>query len=84
VATTLGYGPRYLHSTGQLHKGGPPSGVFAQVLQEPTEDRQIPGAGYSFGRLVEAQAAGDLAALHERGRRAQRVSLEELLNWSAR
>jgi hypothetical protein len=83
VATTLGYGPRYLHSTGQLHKGGPPSGVFIQVLEEPREDREIPGAGYTFGRLIAAQAAGDLAALRERGRRAERVSLEALLSWGA-
>jgi len=83
VATTLGYGPRYLHSTGQLHKGGPPSGVFVQVLEEPREDREIPGAGYTFGRLIAAQAAGDLSALRERGRRAERVSLEALLSWGA-
>jgi len=83
VATTLGYGPRYLHSTGQLHKGGPPSGVFVQVLEEPREDREIPGAGYTFGRLIAAQADGDLAALRERGRRAERVSLDALLSWGA-
>lgn len=82
VATTLGYGPRYLHSTGQLHKGGPSSGVFVQVLEEPSEDRPIPGQSYTFGRLIEAQAAGDLAALRERGRRAARVPLDDLLNWS--
>jgi hypothetical protein len=81
VATTLGYGPRYLHSTGQLHKGGPPSGVFLQVFEEPTEDREVPGAGYTFGRLIAAQAQGDLAALRERGRRAARVSLDALLTW---
>jgi glucose-6-phosphate isomerase len=83
VATTLGYGPRYLHSTGQLHKGGPPGGVFVQVLEEPREDREIPGAGYTFGRLIAAQAAGDLAALRERGRRAERVSLDALVSWGA-
>jgi transaldolase/glucose-6-phosphate isomerase len=79
VATTLGYGPRYLHSTGQLHKGGPNTGVFLQVFQEPAEDREVPRAGYTFGRLIAAQAAGDLAALRDRGRRAGRVSLESLL-----
>ena len=79
VATTLGYGPRYLHSTGQLHKGGPANGVFIQVFQEPSEDREIPGADYSFGRLIAAQAAGDLASLRERGRRVARVPLEALL-----
>ena len=82
VATTLGYGPRYLHSTGQLHKGGPATGVFVQVVQEAREDREIPGAGYSFGRLIEAQADGDLAALRERGHRVARVSLDTLLEWS--
>ena len=83
VATTLGYGPRYLHSTGQLHKGGPATGVFVQVLQDVGEDRGIPGAGYSFGRLIRAQADGDLAALRERGRRVARVPLEALLEWAA-
>ncbi|MGH2546485.1 MAG: hypothetical protein ACRDHJ_06355, partial [Actinomycetota bacterium] len=81
VATTLGYGPRYLHSTGQLHKGGPPSGVFVQVVEEPEEDRPIPGRPFTFGRLIAAQAAGDLAALRERGRRAGRVPLEALVAW---
>jgi transaldolase/glucose-6-phosphate isomerase len=83
VATTLGYGPRYLHSTGQLHKGGPNTGVFVQVLEGPHEDRPIPGQSFTFGRLMEAQAAGDLAALRERGRRAARVALDDLLNWSS-
>lgn len=83
VATTLGYGPRYLHSTGQLHKGGPETGLFVQVLEEPREDREIPGAGYTFGRLIAAQAAGELAALRERGRRVARVPLEVLLGWGA-
>jgi hypothetical protein len=81
VLTTLGYGPRYLHSTGQLHKGGPPSGVFVQVVEEPAEDRPIPGRPFTFGRLVAAQAAGDLAALRERGRRTARVSPEALVAW---
>ncbi len=82
VPTTLGYGPRYLHSTGQLHKGGPPSGVFVQVVEEPEEDRPIPGRPFTFGRLIAAQAAGDLAALRERGRRAARVPLEDLVAWT--
>jgi transaldolase/glucose-6-phosphate isomerase len=82
VATTLAYGPRYLHSTGQLHKGGPNTGVFLQVFEEPREDRSIPGRPYTFGRLIVAQAAGDLAALRERGRRAGRVALDELVAWS--
>jgi transaldolase / glucose-6-phosphate isomerase len=82
VATTLGYGPRYLHSTGQLHKGGPNTGVFIQVFDEPKEDRPIPGREFTFGQLIAAQAAGDLAALRERGRRAARVPREALLAWS--
>ena len=83
VATTLGIGPRYLHSTGQLHKGGPDTGVFLQVFADPTQDREIPGEPYTFGGLIAAQAAGDLAALRSRGRRAGRVGLEELLGWAA-
>jgi glucose-6-phosphate isomerase len=82
VATTLGYGPRYLHSTGQLHKGGPDTGVFLQVTGEPEEDRPIPGRSFTFGRLIGAQAAGDLAALRERGRRVARVTTEDLVAWS--
>jgi transaldolase / glucose-6-phosphate isomerase len=82
VATTLGYGPRYLHSTGQLHKGGPDTGVFIQVLEEPEQDRPIPGRPYTFGDLIAAQAAGDVAALRERGRRAVRVSLDDVVAWS--
>ncbi|MGH2683103.1 MAG: glucose-6-phosphate isomerase [Actinomycetota bacterium] len=81
VATTLGFGPRYLHSTGQYHKGGPNTGVFLQVFEEPEEDRAIPGEDFSFGRLLAAQAAGDLVALRERGRRAARVGVEDLLSW---
>ena len=60
AATTFGYGPRYLHSTGQLHKGGPPTGRFLQLVDTPSRDAEIPGAGYSFGKLIAAQAAGDL------------------------
>jgi transaldolase/glucose-6-phosphate isomerase len=82
VATTLGYGPRYLHSTGQFHKGGPATGVFLQVFDEPKEDRPIPGRDFTFGQLIAAQAAGDLAALRERGRRAARVPREALLAWN--
>ncbi|HEX2031763.1 MAG TPA: glucose-6-phosphate isomerase [Actinomycetota bacterium] len=81
VATTLGYGPRYLHSTGQLHKGGPDTGVFVQVLERPAEDRAIPGAPYTFAELIAAQAAGDLSALRDAGRRAARVDLGDLLAW---
>ena len=70
VATTVGFGPRFLHSTGQLHKGGPDTGVFLQHTAEPAESAPIPGRPYGFERVVAAQAAGDLAALVSRGRRA--------------
>ena len=75
VATTAGFGPRFLHSTGQLHKGGPDSGVFLQLTAETTEDVPIPGRPWEFGRVIEAQAAGDLGALKKRGRRAIEFSL---------
>ena len=63
VATTAGYGPRFLHSTGQLHKGGPPTGTFLQLTADHTDDREIPGWPYTFGQLIDAQADGDFAAL---------------------
>ena len=75
VATTLGFGPRFLHSTGQLHKGGPNSGVFLQITSDAAKDLDIPGQRYSFGRLKAFQAQGDFAVLAERGRRALRVHL---------
>jgi transaldolase/glucose-6-phosphate isomerase len=75
---TRGYGPRYLHSTGQLHKGGPPTGVFLQVVDDPGEELSIPGQEFGFGRLIRAQAAGDYAALKERGLRVARASWEDL------
>jgi glucose-6-phosphate isomerase len=77
IATTAGFGPRYLHSTGQLHKGGPASGLFLQVVDE-TEELPIPESPFGFRRLIRAQAAGDFAALEERGRRVARVRWEEL------
>ncbi len=77
MATTLGYGPRFLHSTGQLHKGGPPSGVFLQLTADPRRDLPIPGWPESFGTLIAAQAAGDLAALQKRGRRVLRLHLAD-------
>jgi transaldolase/glucose-6-phosphate isomerase len=76
AATTFGYGPRFLHSTGQLHKGGPPTGRFLQLIDEPARDADIPGAGYSFRTLIAAQAAGDLQRLRAHGLRAERVRLE--------
>ncbi len=78
VATTIGYGPRFLHSTGQLHKGGPSTGVFIQVLDDGEEDIDIPGKPFSFGGLKRAQAQGDLQSLQARDRRVARVTLEEL------
>jgi glucose-6-phosphate isomerase len=75
VATTVGFGPRFLHSTGQLHKGGPDTGVFLQLTAEPAASVPIPGKPYGFDVVVAAQAAGDLAALKSRGRRALRVQL---------
>ena len=62
-ATTAGYGPRFLHSTGQLHKGGSPIGWFLQLTADHPDDRAIPGWPYTFGQLIDAQAAGDLAAI---------------------
>jgi hypothetical protein len=78
VATTVGFGPRFLHSTGQLHKGGPNTGVFIQVVEQPEADLPIPGQRYSFGTLLAAQAAGDLQSLQAHGRRVARVSLADL------
>lgn len=72
-ATTAGIGPRYLHSTGQLHKGGPDSGVYLMLTAEPQRDLPIPGRAESFGTLIAAQAAGDLASLQTRGRRVLRL-----------
>jgi len=78
VATSLQFGPRYLHSTGQVHKGGSNSGVFVQIVDNVEKDLPIPGQGYSFGTLIKAQADGDLMALGENGRRVTRVALNEL------
>jgi transaldolase/glucose-6-phosphate isomerase len=75
---THGLGPRYLHSTGQLHKGGPNTGLFVQVVDDPGDEVPIPGTKFGFRRLIRAQAAGDFASLEERGRRIVRVRLEDL------
>ncbi len=75
VATTLGYGPRFLHSTGQYHKGGPNSGVFIQLTAEDLKDVPIPGRSYTFSVLKKAQALGDLEALRKHNRPAVRVDL---------
>jgi transaldolase/glucose-6-phosphate isomerase len=78
VATSLGIGPRFLHSTGQLHKGGPDTGVYLQLTADPAKDLPIPGWPESFGTLIAAQALGDLASLQKRGRRAVRLHMREL------
>lgn len=75
VATTLGFGPRYLHSTGQIHKGGANKGLYIQITSEDPEDVQIPGEHYSFGVLKAAQSLGDYEALKKRGRRILRMHL---------
>jgi transaldolase / glucose-6-phosphate isomerase len=84
AATTLGFGPRFLHSTGQLHKGGPDTGVFLQLTADPRRDLPIPGWEESFGTLIAAQALGDLAALQRRGRRALRLHTDDLEGGLAR
>ena len=75
---TVGLGPRYLHSTGQLHKGGPATARFVQVVDDPGEELPIPGRDFGFTRLIGAQAAGDFTALHERGRPIVRIRLEDI------
>jgi glucose-6-phosphate isomerase len=75
VATVLGFGPRFLHSTGQLYKGGPNTGVFLQITCDDAKDVPVPGQKYTFGVVKAAQASGDLQVLRERGRRALHVHL---------
>lgn len=75
LATTVGYGPRYLHPTGQLHKGGPNTGLFLQITAEPRTDLPVPGESFTFGGLLAAQALGEYEALVARGRRVVRVDL---------
>jgi transaldolase / glucose-6-phosphate isomerase len=75
VATTWGYGPRFLHSTGQFHKGGPPTGRFLQLVHDGTDDAEVPGQPYSFRTLIDAQADGDLQTLRDHGLNAVRVRL---------
>src|SRR3989475_5531618 len=75
VATTAGYGPRFLHSTGQLHKGGPKTGLFLQVVQDDTKDVPIPGQPYTFSILKQAQSLGDLQSLSSRRLPVLRVTL---------
>jgi len=75
IVTTAGYGPRLLHSTGQLHKGGPDTGLFLQVTVDHKEDLSIPGERYTFGVLANAQALGDLQTLQSLGRHVIRIHL---------
>jgi glucose-6-phosphate isomerase len=78
VVVTCAYGPRYLHSTGQLHKGGPPTGLFLQIVDDPGDELRIPGRPFGFRRLLRAQAAGDYEALKECGRPVARIRLDDL------
>lgn len=80
VATTFGLGPRFLHSTGQLHKGGPPTGVFVQIVGEDVADTPVPDQPFTFGELKHAQADGDLLTLRKHGLRAQRVRAQDLID----
>lgn len=75
VAVTLGYGPRFLHSTGQLHKGGAANGLFLQIVDRPAREIAVPEAGFTFAKLIEGQAAGDFQALSDLGRRVLRIRL---------
>ena len=75
AATTLGYGPRFLHSTGQFHKGGPSQGVFVQIVADDAEDVDVPGKPYTFGQLKRAQALGDFESLKARGAPIERLHL---------
>ena len=75
LATTLGWGPRFLHSTGQIHKGGPATGAFIQFVDTPTAPLEVPESGHEFGTIIAAQAAGDHQALVDAGRRVIRIAL---------
>jgi transaldolase/glucose-6-phosphate isomerase len=75
LATTLGFGPRFLHSTGQLHKGGPNSVLVLQIIDQPTDNLSVPETNYTFDALIQAQALGDFTALKQRRRRVLRIDL---------
>jgi transaldolase/glucose-6-phosphate isomerase len=75
VATTLGFGPRFLHSTGQLHKGGPNSALILQIVDQPADNLAVPETNYTFDALIQAQALGDVTALKQRRRRVLRINL---------
>ena len=77
VATTLGYGPRFLHSTGQFHKGGSNIGLFLQLTTDDAVDTQVPGQPYSFSTFKRAQALGDLEALRRHSRRVIQIHLTD-------
>jgi hypothetical protein len=85
IATTAGYGPRFLHSTGQLHKGGPKTGLFLQIVQDDSKDVPIPGQPYSFSILKQSQSLGDLESLTSRRLPVLRVTLgrEPAAGWKA-
>jgi glucose-6-phosphate isomerase len=74
---TFGWGPRFLHSTGQFHKGGPAEGAYLQITGEPADDLPVPGRDYTFGTLVAAQAAGDARVLADHGRPVLRLHLRD-------
>ena len=78
LATTFGYGPRFLHSTGQLHKGGPAGSRFLQLVDTPVQDLEIPGEPFSFGTLIRAQADGDLQTLRSHGLPAVRITVGDI------
>jgi glucose-6-phosphate isomerase len=74
---TFGWGPRFLHSTGQFHKGGPAEGVYLQITADPVEDLAVPGKDYTFGRLISSQSAGDASVLADKGRPVLRLHLTD-------
>jgi hypothetical protein len=76
ATTTFGYGPRFLHSTGQYHKGGPAQGLYLQLLHDGEQDAEVPGEAYTFKQLKNAQATGDLETLRSHDLPAERVRLE--------
>jgi len=81
--TTFGWGPRFLHSTGQYHKGGPPTGVYLQITGAPVEDLPIPDREFTFGEFIQAQATGDGKVLADRGRPVLRLHLTDRAGGSA-
>lgn len=77
LATTVGYGPHFLHSTGQLHKGGANNGIFLQIIDQAEEDLNVPETNYTFEQIIHAQALGDYQALINRKRRILRINLKQ-------